>query len=67
MVLARLGDLVERGRLQELAQELPELEAEGRQLGAWLQKARALAEGFRVHALRAMLIAPDPDPARGSS
>ena len=59
-VIARLCELVERGRLQELAQELLALEAEDRRLGPWLQKARSLTEGFRVHELRATLIAPDP-------
>jgi CheY-like chemotaxis protein len=59
-VIARLFKLVERGRLQELAQELLALEAEDRRLGPWLQKARVLAEGFQVRELRALLVAPDP-------
>jgi hypothetical protein len=63
-VIARLCELVERGRLQELAQELLALEAENRQLGPWLQKARALAEGFQVRELHAMLVTPDPRSAR---
>jgi hypothetical protein len=62
-VLARLNDLVERGRLKELGQALAALEAEDGRLGPWVQKARPLAEGFRVHELRAMLAAPGGEPA----
>jgi signal transduction histidine kinase/ligand-binding sensor domain-containing protein len=65
-VRASLAELAERGRLQELTQELLRLEAEEPAFGPWLQQARALAEEFRVHDLRALLAAPDDDePARG--
>ncbi|WP_437774750.1 ATP-binding protein [Sorangium sp. So ce1097] len=56
-VLARLSDLAERGRIQEFSQELRRLEVEDPQLGPWLQRARALADEFRVHELRTLLAA----------
>jgi hypothetical protein len=62
-VRARLFALAERGRLQEIGQELLALEAEDPALGPWLRQARALAEEFRVHELCAMLAAPDGEPA----
>ncbi|WP_437665133.1 ATP-binding protein [Sorangium sp. So ce1182] len=58
-VLARLTDLVERGRIQELQQALVEAGAEDGRLGPWVEEARALAEGFRIRELRAWLSAPD--------
>ncbi len=63
-VRASLAELAERGRLQELAQELLRLEAEEPALGPWLRQARVLAEEFRVHELRALLAAPDGEPPR---
>ncbi|MEO5730271.1 MAG: ATP-binding protein, partial [Byssovorax sp.] len=58
-VRARLSELAERGRLQELSQELVKLEAEDPALGPWLREARTLAEEFRVHELRALLAVPE--------
>jgi hypothetical protein len=57
--LARLTDLVERGRVQELQQALVDLGVEDGRLGPWVEEARALAEGFRLRELRALLSAPD--------
>jgi signal transduction histidine kinase/ligand-binding sensor domain-containing protein/DNA-binding NarL/FixJ family response regulator len=62
-VLALLADLLDRGRLLELAQALVALEAEDGRLGPWVHKAHPLAEGFRIHELRALLTAPGGEPA----
>ncbi len=63
--LARLAELVERGRLQDLVQRLAALEAEDPRLAPWLREVRGLAEEFRIHELGARLAAPGEQPASG--
>ncbi|WP_437746869.1 ATP-binding protein [Sorangium sp. So ce1504] len=67
--LARLADLVERGRLQDLLQRLAALEAEDPRLAPWIREVRGLAEEFRVRELGARLVAAERGeqaPAGGS-
>ncbi len=51
-MLAHLSDLAERGRIQELLEQLQAIEAEDARLGAWVGGVRALAEGYRLRELR---------------
>ncbi|XXX80289.1 ATP-binding protein [Sorangium sp. So ce134] len=61
--LARLAELVERGRLQDLVQRLAALEAEDPRLAPWLREVRGLAEEFRIRELGARLTAAGERPA----
>jgi hypothetical protein len=60
--IARLADLVELGRIHDLAEALSALEAEDPRLAPWLAEARALADGFRLRELQALL-APQDGPS----
>jgi len=62
-VLARLAELVELGRIQDLAAALSALEAEDPRLAPWVAEARSLAEGFRLRELLALLAPEGPAPA----
>ncbi|WP_437940526.1 ATP-binding protein [Sorangium sp. So ce341] len=62
--LARLAELVDRGRIPDLVQRLAALEAEDPRLAPWLREVRGLAEEFRIHELGARLAAPGEPPAR---
>ncbi|WP_437627191.1 ATP-binding protein [Sorangium sp. So ce1151] len=57
--LARLAELVDRGRIQDVVQRLAALEAEDPRLAPWLREVRGLAEEFRVRELGERLAAPE--------
>ncbi|WP_437840568.1 hybrid sensor histidine kinase/response regulator [Sorangium sp. So ce1153] len=57
--LARLAELVERGRIQDVVQRLAALEAEDPRLAPWLREVRGLAEEFRIRELGERLAAPE--------
>lgn len=54
-VIARLSELVELGFIHDLTQALSALEAEDPRLAPWVAEARALADGFRLRELQALL------------
>ncbi|WP_437516446.1 ATP-binding protein [Sorangium sp. So ce1099] len=57
--LARLAELVDRGRIQDFVQRLAALEAEDPRLAPWLREVRGLAEEFRIRELGERLAAPE--------
>ncbi|WP_437760064.1 ATP-binding protein [Sorangium sp. So ce1389] len=57
--LARLAELVDRGRIQDVVQRLAALEAEDPRLAPWIREVRGLAEEFRLRELGERLAAPE--------
>ncbi|KYF69618.1 hybrid sensor histidine kinase/response regulator [Sorangium cellulosum] len=57
--LARLAELVDRGRIQDVVQRLAALEVEDPRLAPWLREVRGLAEEFRIRELGERLATPE--------